>query len=823
MPHAAAPAPLAPSQLTAAQRAAVEHVDGALLILAGPGSGKTRVVTHRIAHLLNQGVAPYNILALTFTNKAADEMRQRVALLAPNAAVWVGTFHRFCSRLLRRHAALVGLQENFSIYDDAESRQTLALAAEEAGIDLSVTTVEELASAVSWAKRRLIPPDRYVPRPGNPTGALVERVYPEYQRQLRTANAVDFDDLLMHVGLLLQENPELRRSLDQRYRYILVDEYQDTNLAQYAIVRGLSIDYPNLAVTGDPDQCIYGWRGANLSNILDFERDFPRVRVVRLEQNYRSTPNILSVADQLIAHNTRRKPKRLFTEKDGGRTPRVVVYANGRQEAEDIADEIAGHLERGRRPKDFAIFYRTNAISRMLEEAFVRAGIPYQIVNGHEFYERREVKDMLAYLHLINNPRHDAAFRRVINTPPRGIGRATVKRLDEHARRYQIPLLDAAREAGLLEGLNKRAANALARFVALYDALHDAIQQPVGELARRVLTESGYRERLARSQNEEDQERLANVEELIAAAQDFDTQHAEDGGLEAFLEQAALVADTDAWEQTVDKVSLMTLHSAKGLEFPVVYIVGLEEGLLPHERSRHEPDKLEEERRLLFVGITRAEEELQLSMARRRAFRGDFRPTVPSTFLFELPRAELEFIEHPPEWGTRRSTAPSFEERWDDDFDAFQPDPEESWEFEQAEPDSPRATSDDGERHAGGERRGRGDSPAESEDNPPEPHLPAADRQRTERREEAERVPRPRLVVRTAAEMLGDSAKPARRPVEAFELGMLVQHPEYGLGKITEISGSGPKRSATVVFFGGPGLKKFRLAFSPLEPITSPS
>jgi DNA helicase-2/ATP-dependent DNA helicase PcrA len=808
MPEATTPTILSPAQLTEPQRAAVEHVDGALLILAGPGSGKTRVVTHRIVHLLDHGAAPHQILALTFTNKAADEMRQRVALLAPAAPVWIGTFHRFCSRLLRRHAALVGLQENFSIYDDGESRQTLASAAEQAGIDLSVTTIEELAAAVSWAKRRLIAPDRYTPRPGNPTGALVARVYPQYQRQLQTANAVDFDDLLMHVGLLLQENPELRRSLDNRYRYILVDEYQDTNLAQYAIVRGLSIDYPNLAVTGDPDQCIYGWRGANLSNILDFERDFPQVRVVRLEQNYRSTPNILSLADQLIAHNTRRKPKRLFTDKPPGRMPRLVVYASSKQEAEDIAGEVSGQMRRGRRPRDFAIFYRTNAVSRMLEEAFVRQGVPYQIVNGHEFYERREVKDMLAYMHLINNPRHDAAFRRVINTPPRGIGRTTVKRLDEHARRYQIPLLEAAREAGLMEGLNKRAAGALSRFVALYDALHGAIQQPVAELARQVLTESGYRERLARSQNEEDQERLANVEELIAAAQDFDLQHSEDGGLEAFLEQAALVADTDTWEQTVDKVSLMTLHSAKGLEFPVVYIVGLEEGLLPHERSRHEPDKLEEERRLLFVGITRAQEELQMSMARRRAFRGDFRPTVPSTFLLELPREEIELIEHPPEWGTRRSQAPSFEQRWDDDFDDVQPESEEAWEFEQFDPDAARGEGSNDDVHAAP----RGTAP---------PGGPARDDPRPrERNDRAARLP---AAVRTAAEMLGESPQPTRRPVEAFQLGMLVRHPEYGPGKIVEISGSGLKRSAAVNFFGGAGCKKFRLAFSPLEPITSPS
>ncbi len=465
--------------LTPAQREAVEHLDGPLLILAGPGSGKTRVITHRVANLLRHGVPARQILALTFTNKAADEMRARVEQLAPGQPVWMSTFHRFCSRLLRQYAPLVGLTENFTIYDTSDSRQALKRVLDELDFDAALYTPERLAAAISWAKNNLITAEAYQPRPGHPLGSIVARLYPAYQSRLLASSAVDFDDLLLHVATLLRENPETRATLDARFRYILVDEYQDTNLAQYTIVRALSIDEPNLAVTGDPDQSIYGWRGANLSNILDFEHDYPNVHVVKLEQNYRSTKRILRVADQLIGYNQRRKQKGLFTENDEGQSVRLVNYVTQRDEAESIAAYIADEIRAGRRrPRDFAIFYRVNALSRSLEFALRDLGVPYQMVNGLEFYQRREIKDVLAYLHLINNPRDDVSLLRVINNPPRQIGKSTLSRLAEHAARYHLSLLDAARESGLIESLNKRAAVAVAKFVALYDRLARTGQRP---------------------------------------------------------------------------------------------------------------------------------------------------------------------------------------------------------------------------------------------------------------------------------------------------------------------------------------------------------
>ncbi len=421
--------------LTDAQREAIEHTEGPLLVLAGPGSGKTRVVTHRIAHLHEQGVAARAILALTFTNKAADEMKRRVEQLAPGPTFWIGTFHRFCSRMLRQYADLVGLSPNFTIYDSADSRRALKHTLEGLRLDLTMTTPDQIANQISWAKNRLISADDYRAPAGHAIGKIMQEVYPAYQQQLLKANAVDFDDLLMHLACLLQQSPDLRASLDQTYRFVMVDEYQDTNLAQYVIARALSIDHPNLAVTGDPDQSIYGWRGADLNNILDFEKDYPQVHVVRLEQNYRSTPSILRVADALITHNVRRKKKRLFTENPDGPPVRVVVYESTKEEADDIVSQIAGELHRGQQTaQDFAVFYRTNALSRAFEHAFHDYGIPYQIVNGVEFYQRKEIKDALAYLRLINNPRDDVALQRIINVPPRRIGKTTLQRLENDAR-----------------------------------------------------------------------------------------------------------------------------------------------------------------------------------------------------------------------------------------------------------------------------------------------------------------------------------------------------------------------------------------------------
>jgi len=760
--------------LTPAQCEAVDHVDGPLLVLAGPGSGKTRVVTHRVARLIARDIPARQILALTFTNKAAEEMLARLARLAPGEAVWVGTFHRFCARLLRQHARHVGLNENYTIYDADDSRRVVKQTLEQLGRELTLTTPETVAQAISWAKNNLITAQQYRGERGNLLGAVVADVYPAYQRRLIASNAADFDDLLLYVATLLRENPSLRETLDQQYRYILVDEYQDTNLAQYAIVRALSIDHPNLAVTGDPDQSIYGWRGANLTNILEFEKDFPNVRVVRLEQNYRSTKNILRVAHELISHNVRRKKKTLYTENESGRPVRLVCYPTHKDEAESIAAWIAHHERGGRRgPRDFAVFYRVNALSRSVEDALRVQGVPYQIVNGVEFFQRQEIKDVIAYLQVLNNPRDDVALMRVINTPPRGIGRVTVGRLGDHARQRGLSMLEAAREAGTIESLKSRAALAVARFVVIYDRLSEVAHAAIEEILGHVLDVSGYQEHLRHSQSEEDQDRLANIQELLTVAREFDLQHPADNRLEAFLEQTALVNDTDAWEEEDDRVTLMTLHAAKGLEFPVVFIIATEEGILPHERSREDDVQLEEERRLLFVGITRAEAELHLSMALNRDFHGARRRTIPSSFLMELPRETMELIES----GMPATDAPS------DDPGDVQESPESyepAWVDEQFIPEHPAPPA----------------RPAS-----PDPPAPPA-----------------RLI--TAADMLANSQPTASSHTvspDVFHQGMAVTHPEHGLGKIVALSGDGAQRRATVNFALA-GQVKLVLANSVLRP-----
>ena len=759
------------ASLTPAQCEAVQHVDGPLLILAGPGSGKTRVVTRRIAHLLAEGIPARQILALTFTNKAADEMRSRVEELAPGQRTWTGTFHRFCARLLREYAPLAGLEENYTIYDTSDSLGVVRRSIDELGLDPDYFTPQQVAAAISWAKNNLIPHGLYQPRRGQPLGHIVAQVYPVYQKRLLQSNAVDFDDLLLHVALLLRHNPELRQTLDLRYRYILVDEYQDTNLAQYTIVRAMSIDHPNLAVTGDPDQSIYGWRGANLSNILDFEHDFPDVHVVRLEQNYRSTRRILRVAAGLIAHNVLRKEKELFTENDEGPPVRFVVHLGQREEAESIVERIATEVRSGRRrPRDFAIFYRVNALSRQLEHALREHGVPYQMVQGVEFYQRQEIKDVLGYLTLLNNPRDEMAFRRVVNRPARGIGKTTIEKLTAYAAARGQTLLAAAREAGLVAELPKRAAVAVARFVALFDRLQLVVDGPIEEIVGHVLDETDYRGPLLRSQSPEDQERLANIEELLTAARQFDERTPGEGHLEEFLEETCLVNDTDDWESASDRVTLMTMHAAKGLEFPVVFIIAFEQGLIPHERSQAEPEQLEEERRLLFVGITRAREELHISQARYRDFRGQRKMAVPSEFLRELPLEEIERDDAV--WTDTADEASS--------ADGFGPhtDDEPVWTPPDESPEKPS------------EIRREGPNPA--------PASAAVTR------------------LTTAAELAAGLLGTSDTAPDVYKQGMLVRHPEYGLGKVVALSGSGPRRTATVNFISGAGQRKFVIGQSQL-------
>ncbi|MCE5267086.1 MAG: UvrD-helicase domain-containing protein [Planctomycetaceae bacterium] len=752
--------------LTDAQREAVTHFEGPLLILAGPGSGKTRVVTHRVAWLLSQGVPGREVLALTFTNKAADEMAGRIERLAGDPSVWVGTFHRFCARLLRKYASLVGLRENFTIYDTDDSLRALRQALGRLPIPADRFTPESIAKGISWAKNNLILSDKYQPRLGHALGNVIQQAYPAYQKQLASSNAADFDDLLLHVATLLRENPEVRAALDERYRFVLVDEYQDTNLAQYAIARALSVDYPNLAVTGDPDQSIYGWRGANLNNILEFERDYPAVHVVRLEQNYRSTQRILQVAARLIAHNKLRKQKDLFTYNSPGAPVRLVTYATQKDEAEGIAAQIATEVRAGRRrPRDFAVFYRVNALSRALEFAFRDQGIPYQLVNGLEFFDRKEIKDVLAYLHLICNPHDEIALLRIINTPPRGIGRTTIGRVSDYAAQHGLTMLEAARQARDIPSLGRRPAGQLAQFVALFDRLAAAVQQPVEEIVGLVLSETGYQKQLKDSEDEEDLQRLANIEELLTVARDFDERRGEAGGIEAFLEETCLVNDTDAWEAEADRVTLMTLHASKGLEFPVVFLMAVEEGLLPHERSQEHPEQLEEERRLMFVGITRAQQELQISTARYRDFRGQRKLTIPSSFLMELPREEMEL---------KSGGTETFEEQHVD-VEIFE--------------------------DCDGGHDEWCDVPT------PEP---------AEKRETVAGLAKKIHLTTAAALANGGSAPPAE--TDAFCQGLLVVHAEFGLGRIVALSGNGVGREATIDFLSV-GRKKVLLADGALQPV----
>ena len=755
--------------LTPAQREAVTHIEGPMLVLAGPGSGKTRVVTHRIAYLLENGVGQEEILALTFTNKAAEEMKARIEQLVPGSNVWVGTFHRFCARLLRRHAPLVGLHENYTINDTDDTRRVFRRILRESNLDTSHFTPDAIASAISWAKNALIGPEDYKAKPGHALGEIVSRIYPAYQGVLTACNAVDFDDLLMHVANLLRQNPELRARLDRRFRFVLVDEYQDTNLSQYAIARALSVDYPNLSVTGDPDQSIYGWRGANLRNILDFERDFPAVHVVRLERNYRSTKCILEVAAQLIANNVNRKEKTLYTENGQGQPVRLVCYENQKEEARQIAERIADEINAGvRRPRDYAIFYRINALSRAFELALREQGVPFQLIHGLEFFQRREIKDVLAYLCLLANPQNDMTLLRVINTPARGIGKTTIERLADHARRSGISLLDAARRAAEIGSLNKRAIAQVGKFVAMFDRLAALVAAPIEELLGNVLEESGYQKQLADSKLEEDVQRLANIQELLSVGREFDEQHPGEGHLEEFLEETSLVSDTDDMETETDRVTLMTLHASKGLEFPVVYLVAVEEGLLPHERSRERADQLEEERRLMFVGITRAQEELQLSHAYYRDFRGQRNITVPSQFLMELPREKMDSGES----ASFSSMPQGFPESWDDIASD-----EGEWEMDRDE----ACSAKENESVAAVKKR-----------------FPAG--------------------LTTAAEMADGNSLPPVSPDE-FHQDMIVRHAEYGLGHIVALSGSGQNRKATVDFGTGIGRKRFVLRFSGLRPV----
>jgi DNA helicase-2/ATP-dependent DNA helicase PcrA len=636
--------------LNPAQREAVTTTRGPLLVVAGAGSGKTRVIAHRIAYLLGvERVHPRHALAVTFTNKAAEEMRRRVEDLVLPAGIrppLIATFHSTCVRILRERARQAGLDPSFVIYDEDDRLQLVKDAMRELDVDERALTPAAAVARISHAKNQMLAVEEVETLARTPREERIAALYRRYEQLLRAAGAVDFDDLLLYVVRLLERVPEALQWYRTLWTHVLVDEYQDTNRAQYRIIRLLTREHRNLCVVGDPDQSVYRWRGADLRNILDFETDYPDCRVVTLEQNYRSTKRILAIASSVIAHNAARKDKRLWTENGEGEPAALYRAWDENEEAAFVAQAVRGLHDQGVDHRDIAVFYRTNAQSRVLEDALRRASIPYTIVGGVRFYERREVKDIVAYLRLLVNPQDDMAFRRAVATPSRGVGKATLDRLAEHARSRGLWLLAACAQLPAdFPAKPRRALEDFGRLMTRLAERRSAMTLPA--FIDEVCTASGYREALRAERTAEAEARLENLEELVAASEEFvaaqEAQGASDARLEAFLDSIALVADVDELDPEAGAVTLMTLHSAKGLEFPVVFLTGLEEGVFPHARSLDDPEELEEERRLCYVGLTRAKQRLFLSYALHRRIQG-YGVCEPSRFLLEIPKEQVVML-----------------------------------------------------------------------------------------------------------------------------------------------------------------------------------
>ncbi|MFD0590702.1 DNA helicase PcrA [Paenibacillus sp. GCM10027627] len=634
-------------KLNPPQREAVQATDGPLLIMAGAGSGKTRVLTHRIAYLIEKKrVAPWSILAITFTNKASREMQDRVsALIGPTGRdIWVSTFHSMCVRILRRDIDRIGYTSNFSILDSSDQLSVVRNCMKDLNIDTKKIEPKAVQASISSAKNELITPQRYEEKAGSDYyEGLVSKVFTMYQKRLKSNNSLDFDDLIMKTIQLFKEVPEVLEFYQNKFRYIHVDEYQDTNRAQYMLCRMLADKHHNICVVGDSDQSIYRWRGADITNILNFESDYPEASAIMLEQNYRSTSNILDAANAVIKRNTSRKPKKLWTEQGAGDLIQLYQADSEHDEGYFVTGEIRKNVNKGRRFTDHAILYRTNAQSRVIEEILIKSDIPYQIVGGIKFYDRKEIKDLLAYLRLISNPDDDISLTRIINVPKRGIGDTTVGKLEEEAARRGTSIFRVLSDLGDVE-VNGRTRALLGEFYGLIYNLTAMVDYlTVTELTEKVLELSQYRMELQRENTLESKARIENIDEFLSVTMDFE-QRNEDRSLVAFLTDLALIADIDsmnkeeeATEKANDAVVLMTMHSAKGLEFPVVFIIGMEESIFPHSRALTDNEELEEERRLAYVGITRAEEKLYLTCARMRTLFGRTGMNMPSRFLEEIP------------------------------------------------------------------------------------------------------------------------------------------------------------------------------------------
>lgn len=631
--------------LNAEQREAVLHTEGPLLILAGAGSGKTRVLTHRIAYLIEEkGINPWNILAITFTNKAAGEMRERVDDIVGfgSESIWVSTFHSTCVRILRRHIDRLGYDNNFTIYDSDDQKTLMKDVCKLLQIDTKTYRERTILSAISSAKDEMVTPEEYeLNAYGDFSKKKIAEAYKEYERQLKANNALDFDDLLVKTVQLFQTQPEILEYYQDRFRYIMVDEYQDTNTVQFKLISLLAAKYKNLCVVGDDDQSIYKFRGANIQNILSFEKEFEHTKVIKLEQNYRSTSTILDAANAVIKNNVGRKAKSLWTENGEGEKIQFRQFDTAYDEAEYIVGDIRERVDNGKAAYcDHAVLYRTNAQSRLFEEKMITANIPYKIVGGVNFYARKEIKDLLAYLKTIDNGKDDLAVRRIINVPKRGIGLTTVNRITEAAQQRGISFYEALCSADLVPGLG-RSISKLESFAAMIEYFRkEAEHLSITELMEEILTETGYVEELKAEGEEEAEARLQNIDEFLNKIAAYEESCEEElPTLSGFLEEVALVADIDSLDEESDYVVLMTLHSAKGLEFPYVYLAGMEDGIFPSYMTitADDPTEIEEERRLCYVGITRAKKELAMTCARRRMIRGETQYNKMSRFLKEVP------------------------------------------------------------------------------------------------------------------------------------------------------------------------------------------
>ena len=654
--------------LNDSQKRAVKYTDGALLIIAGAGSGKTRVLTNRIAYLIEEcGVDPYNIMAITFTNKAAREMKERVETTVAQGAgaVWVSTFHSTCVRILRRYIDRIGYDNNFTIYDTDDQKSVIKDICKKMNIDTKMLKERAIMSKISSAKDELKTPDEFELEAGNDYNLRrIAGVYREYQKTLKLNNALDFDDLIFKTVELFQSDAEVLEHYQDRFRYIMVDEYQDTNTSQFKLVAMLAAKYGNICVVGDDDQSIYKFRGANIYNILNFEKHFPDAKTIKLEQNYRSTQNILNAANSVIANNVGRKSKTLWTANDEGKKIDFEQFNTGYEEADYIARDIAGGVRNGDyHYGDYAVLYRTNAQSRLFEERFIVSNIPYKIVGGVNFYARKEVKDLLAYLKTIDNARDDLAVRRILNVPKRGIGATTVNRVSDYAEAYDISFYDALKRADEIPSIGK-AASKVKPFVNLIQVFRSKLEFiSISDLLREVIEETGYVKELEAEGTDEAEARIENIDELLSKVVSYEESE-EHPTLSGFLEEVALVADIDSLEDDSDYVVLMTLHSAKGLEFPKVYLAGMEDGLFPSYMSITSDDsseQLEEERRLAYVGITRAMKELTITCAKQRMIRGETQYNKVSRFVKEIP---LELLGGKTPVVSRKESDSSIENTW---------------------------------------------------------------------------------------------------------------------------------------------------------------